>query len=68
MSEGLLIPIVAAIVTLAVLVVIPVIVVRSSIARRRDAARKRANFIEPSEQSVGDDSASGHRRDRRYFD
>lgn len=66
MSEGLLIPIVAAIVTLAVLIAIPVIVVRSSIARRRDAARKRASFIEPSEHSVGDDSTSGPRRDRRH--
>lgn len=66
MFEGLLMPIVAALVTLAVLVAIPVIVVRSNIARRRDAARKRASFIEPTERPDGDDSASGPRRDRRH--
>lgn len=48
MLEGLLLPIISAIVTLAVLIAIPVIVVRSSISRRRDAGQKRTSFIEPS--------------------
>lgn len=67
MFEGLLVPIVAAILTLAVLVAIPVIVVRSSIARRRDGARKRTNFIEPSERSAGDETTSDPSRDGGHF-